>query len=317
MKKHLRILFLILVSVTFSSIQLSSATFGWVSKGNVSIFLNEMALSSWAKGGENLVGATGFFGYGLNYYSPDSNMVWENSLAMGYGFQNSDESGYRKSEDKIDLTSKYGYKAIGKYFYTFSFSFQTQFDKGYKFPNDSDFVSKFFAPAYIIAAAGFDYRPYAKLSFSFYPLAGRSIFVNDEKLANAGAYGVKKAEIDDQGNIISPGEKHRFDFGASANINYSFSPMENVDIATKLDLFNNYTDPKVSNRTNIDINSETSVNMKINNFISANIFLHMIYDQDIPIPLFKKVDGVRTLYGYGSRLQVKQTLGIGFSYNFK
>ena len=119
------------------------------------------------------------------------------------------------------------------------------------------------------------------------------------------------------GVIITPGEMSRFDFGASAKIMYSFTPMENIDIATKLDLFNNYTDPNEKNRINIDVNSETSVNMKINSYISANIFLHMIYDHDIPIPLYKKVNGVKTQYGTGARLQTKQTLGIGFSYNFK
>jgi hypothetical protein len=294
----------------------SKSAVGWDSKGNFSILFNEMALSNWAKGGENQIAMTGLFGYAKNYHSEGDNMVWENALNLGYGFQTSDQYSYRKSEDKIDLTSKLGYRAVGKYYYSFAFSFQTQFDNGYKFPNDSDIVSKFMAPAYVIAAAGFDYKPYDKLSFSFYPLSGRLIVVNDQGLANVGAYGVKKAVIQN-GVIITQGETSRFDFGASAKIAYSFTPMENIDIATKLDLFNNYTDPNEANRTNIDVNSETSVNMKINSYISANIFLHMIYDQDIPIPLYKKINGVKTQTGTGARLQTKQTLGIGFSYNFK
>lgn len=307
------ILSLILIFTANTSYSLAA---GWDSKGNFSVLFNEMALSNWAKGGENQIAMTGLFGYAKNYRSEGDNMVWENALSLGYGFQTSDQYSYRKSEDKIDLTSKLGYRAVGKYYYSFAFSFQTQFDNGYKFPNDSDIVSRFFAPAYVIAAAGFDYKPYDKLSFSFYPLSGRLIVVNDQDLANAGAFGVKKAVIQD-GVIITPGEMSRFDFGASAKIMYSFTPMENIDIATKLDLFNNYTDPNEKNRINIDVNSETSVNMKINSYISANIFLHLIYDHDIPIPLYKKVNGVKTQYGIGARLQTKQTLGIGFSYNFK
>jgi hypothetical protein len=289
---------------------------GWDTKGNVSLFLNEMALSNWAKGGENQIASTALFGYKFNYMNPDSNMIWENSINLGYGFQTSDQYAFRKSEDKIDLTSKYGYLAFDHTFYSFLLSFQTQFDKGYKYPNDSTIVSKAFAPAYLIASAGFDFKPNPNLSISFYPLSGRLILVKDESLANAGAYGVMKAVLDTNGNILVPGETSRFDFGASANITFRFSPMENIDIATKLDLFNNYTDPNKSNRYNIDFNSETSINMKVNSYISANIFLQMIYDQDIPIQLFKNIDGVRTQYGTGPRLQVKQTLGIGFSYNF-
>lgn len=293
------------------------APLGWDSKGNASVFLNEIALSNWAKGGENIAAMTGIFTYGLSYNSPDTNMIWENNIGLGYGFQTSDQYAFRKSDDKIELTSKFGYIAYKKIYYSLATSFQTQFDKGYKYPNDSTVVSKFFAPAYIIASAGFDFKPFPKLSFSFYPFSGRQIFVKDQQLANIGAYGVKPAIKDSIGNIITPGETTRFDFGASANITYQFSPMENIDIATKLDLFNNYTDPRKDNRVNIDVNSETSVNMKINSFISANIYVNFIYDQDIPIPLYQTINGIKTQIGTGPRLQVKQTLGIGFSYNFK
>jgi len=314
--KKVQLIILILFIGIFSENHIYAATGGWNTKGNVSMFLNEMAISNWAKGGENQIAMTGLFSYTFDYHNVDTSIVWDNSFTTGYGFQTSDQYAFRKSEDKIDFTSKYGLRAFKDYYYSFAASFQTQYWNGYKYPNDSTIVSKFLAPAYLIIAAGFDYKPNPKLSISFYPLSGRLILVKAQELADIGAYGVKKAVLDTAGNIITPGETSRFDFGAAANLTFTFSPMENIDISTKLDLFNNYTDPKVSNRKNIDFNSETTVNMKINSYISANIYLNMIYDQDIPIPIFKTIDGVKTQVGTGPRLQIKQTLGIGFSYNF-
>jgi hypothetical protein len=90
--------------------------------------------------------------------------------------------------------------------------------------------------------------------------------------------------------------------------------MKNIKVITKLDLFNNYTDSDVNNRKNIDINSENMIHFKVNDYISANIFLHFIYDHDIPIPVYEKIDGVKTQVGVGPRLQIKQNMGIGFNY---
>lgn len=286
----------------------------WSSKGNFSTLLNEMLLSNWAQGGENQISVIGLFNYNLKYVSSDTNLIWENISDVGYGFQTSENYSFRKNEDKIDLMSKMGYRAIQDYYYSMFVNFKTQFDKGYKYPNDSDVVSRFFAPAYLIAGIGIDFKPRPNLSISFSPLSGRMTFVNNEELANAGAYGVTPAKYDEQGNMIEKGKTFRFDFGVGASIDYSFEPMKNITVITKLDLFNNYTDPDIDNRRNIDINSENMINFKVNDYISANIFLHFIYDHDIPIPIYEKIDGVKTKVGVGPRLQIKQNMGIGFNY---
>ncbi|MER3328658.1 MAG: DUF3078 domain-containing protein, partial [Candidatus Kapaibacterium sp.] len=123
-------------------------------------------------------------------------------------------------------------------------------------------------------------------------------------LSDQGAYGV------------TPGEKIRLEFGAYATLDFKKVVMENITFKSKLDLFNNYTDPNADNRTNIDVNWENSLNLTVNKYITVNMFAHLIYDHDILVPLFKEVDGEEVSDGVGRRLQVKQTLGLGFSYNF-
>jgi hypothetical protein len=92
--------------------------------------------------------------------------------------------------------------------------------------------------------------------------------------------------------------------------------MKNVNVQSRLNLFNNYTDKNIPNRRNIDVNWETLVNMKVNQYIAANIIIHLIYDDDIEIPTTRVVEGVKTRTTIGPRLQFKQALGIGFSYRF-
>ncbi len=304
----------ILIFVTLFSTQKSFSAGIWSSKGNFSTLLNEMLLSNWAKGGENQISLIGLFNYNLKYVSVDTNFIWENIADVGYGFLTSENYSFRKNEDKIDLVSKMGYRAIKDYYYSMFVNFKTQFDKGYKYPNDRDVVSRFFAPAYLIAGVGIDFKPRTNLSISFSPLSGRMTFVNNEELANAGAYGVTPAKYDELGNILAKGKTFKFDFGVGTTINYTFEPMKNIKVITKLDLFNNYTDSDVNNRKNIDINSENMIHFKVNDYISANIFLHFIYDHDIPIPVYEKIDGVKTQVGVGPRLQIKQNMGIGFNY---
>lgn len=49
--------------------------------------------------------------------------------------------------------------------------------------------------------------------------------------------------------------------------------------------------------------------MKINQYLSANISTHLIYDDDVMI---KNSEGIM-----GARVQFKEIFGIGFAYKFQ
>jgi len=77
-----------------------------------------------------------------------------------------------------------------------------------------------------------------------------------------------------------------------------------------VDLFSNY----LHNPQNIDVNWQVLINMKVNKFLSASITTHIIYDDDIMIPLDRNEDGITE--GKGPRTQFKEVLGVGLSYKF-
>ena len=65
----------------------------------------------------------------------------------------------RKSSDKIGLSTQLGYAATKVWYYTLMADLNTQFAKGYNYPDKSHYISNFFAPAYSNVALGMEYRP--------------------------------------------------------------------------------------------------------------------------------------------------------------
>ena len=300
MKRIIFVFVLILFATLFANAQ--DTVKYWNYGGFATITFNQMGLSNWTKGGENSLSLSGLMNLYAKYKKSD--FEWENTLDLGYGLLQNDEDKIRKTDDKIDFNSKLGYKAVENLFYTALLNFKSQFTEGFKYPNDSVSVSNFLAPGYLIASVGMDFKASKYFSIYFSPATGRFIFVNDQRLADSAIYGNVK------------GEKFKADFGAYLTTQVQLSLMENVDFKSKLDLFNNYTDKNEGNRSNIDVNWESSIVMKVNSFITANIFTHLIYDHDTKVPIYENINNVKTKIGEGPRTQFKEVLGIGLSYKF-
>lgn len=284
----------------------------WKYKGFFSSQLNQASFNNWAAGGQNAISNVNLFSLGAAYKK--GNISWENNLDMGYGILKIQDTPLRKNEDKIDLVSKFGRSLVNQWSATGLANFKSQFAPGYKYPNDSVVVSRFMAPGYLIFSLGIDYKPTSYLTFNFSPATGKFTIVNDQTLADLGSYGVKAAVYDEQGNKIEDGKTVNPEFGTMLTIAFNKDIMENVRMASKMTLFNNITDKDKANRKNTDVDWETTITMKINKFISASMLFHLLYDHDIPIPIYETIDGNKVQVGTGPRLQFKQVLGVGLSY---
>lgn len=274
----------------------------WTYTGFFSQQLNQVAFSNWAAGGENSFSSTSVVNFGADYTK--DLISWENKLELAYGIVKTDDISLRKNQDRIDLLSKLGRNISPRLGISALGNFKSQFGNGYHYPNDSVAVSRFMAPGYLITALGLDYKPWEFFSVFFSPATGKFTFVRDQTLADEGAYGVE------------PGETLRTEFGAMLRLAFEKEVVENVRLASTLELFNNLTDQNKSNRKNTDVNWQTNIHMKVNPYITATFMLHMIYDHDIPIPLFETVGDELIQVGTGPRLQLQQMLGVGLSYTF-
>ncbi len=284
---------------------------GWDFKGSGTINFSRIHLSNWAAGGVNNISYLGLVNLFANYKK--EKIAWDNSGLFSYGQIKEQNKPLQKNEDRIDLTSKLGYALQEKIFIASLVNFRSQFSP--TFTPVGKHVSGFMAPAFGLVALGLDFKPIKDLAIFISPITGKFTFVLDEKLANAGAFGVQPAVIDTtNGDILAKGKTLRHEVGAYLNATYKKEVVKNVTFSTRLELFNNYSDSNKPNRKNIDVNWETFISMKVNKFLVVSIFTHLLYDNDILVPLDRDRDGV--MESKGIRTQFKDVLGIGLSYKF-
>lgn len=274
-------------------------TDGWEKGGMFALTFGQSNFTNWAAGGINTLSLNGLVGLFANY--KQGKLTWDNNLDLGYGIQKqgkNSSSMIMKTDDRLNFASKLGLKATDKLYYAALLDFKTQFTNGYNYPNDSVEISGFLAPGYLLVALGIDYRPNKDLSVFVAPLTSKTTIVNNQKLANIGAFGVDSAK-----NI-------RNEFGGYLKAVYKKEVVKNVSLITKLGLFSNY----LNNPQNIDVDWEVLLGMKINKYITANLSTQLLYDHDIDIYLQDK-DGLPT-GEVSKRIQFKEILGIGFSVKF-
>ncbi|WP_224744095.1 DUF3078 domain-containing protein [Pontibacter aquaedesilientis] len=281
----------------------------WNFGGTGTVNFSQVGLSNWAAGGQNSMSVLGILNLYGNYKKGKN--TWNNTLDLTYGSVKLEEQRLRKSDDRLELNLKYGRQASSKWFYTGQLNTRTQVSPTYSPARDS-VLSNFMSPAFILASIGMDYKPNPKLSVFLSPFTGKFTAVLSQRMADLGAFGVQAADRDIEGNLIpGTGERLRKEFGGFVNVRFRHEIFKNVTLQSKADLFSNY----LHNAKNIDVNWENLLDLKVNKFLSASLFLHMVYDDDILIDVDRNGDG--TVDGKGPRLQLKETMGIGFSYKFE
>jgi hypothetical protein len=266
----------------------------WKTGGLYNLTFNQAALSNWAAGGyksalslNTLLNLYAFYANGRN--------SWDNTLTLAYGLANTTSLGSRKTDDRIDLVSKYGYDLGKKWYLSSLFNFRSQFAPGYNYPDAKTRVltSDFMAPAYFLLSIGMDYKPNDNFSVFISPITARELIVHNDSLAAQGAYGVDS------------GKTSRFEFGAYLSINYNSNLSKTASYSGRLDLFSDY----LHNPQNVALYMTNIVNVKVTSVLSMNLALTLIYDDNIRSVRSDGTPG-------GPKLQLQEVLGVGLAYKF-
>lgn len=253
----------------------------------------QAAFFNWTQGGENNISIAGMLE--LFAHHEKGNYIWANDLRLGYGRIRTGEL-TRKGDDQIHFATMLDKKITDQFSYNAQLDFRTQFDLGFKNPTDSVPISKFMAPAYVMAGIGINWHPEEWISINFAPVSGKFTYVGDTATIPPENYG-----IDDNKQL-------RSELGATARIGVRKDLMENVNIASDLELFSNY----LHEPQNLDINWLMRINLRINKFLVTTITTHVLYDHDILIP--KTNDQGEEYLGRGT--QFKEVIAIGLTYKF-
>lgn len=277
-----------IAKITGDTLQGQKSDTAWFTGGFLNLNFGQVSLSKWAPGGENSFSVNGSFSGFANY---DKGRVrWDNNLLLSYALLNTASNGTRKTDDQIDYTSKFGYRFAKhtKWYYSALLNVKSQMANGYDYPDDINVISKFLSPAYITSSVGITWRPTSYFEVLVSPVTSKVTLVLDDSIVGInGRYGVE------------PGTNSRSEVGAYMNARFRKEIMTNVTLASRLELFNNYSDKNTPNRKNVDVNWETGILMKVNKLITASLVVQVVCDDDVL-----------------KATQYRQVLGVGFGYKF-
>jgi hypothetical protein len=253
----------------------------WKKGGNFSLMFNQASFDNWIKGGENSLALNGLINYDFNYKKDKS--VWDTKIIAAYGLSKINDA-TKKTDDRFEINSVYGKQASKYWYYSFFGDFKTQMTDGFNYDaTPATVTSKLFAPAYLNFGPGMLWKKSDNLKVNFAPATSKMTLVMDDALSAAGAYGV------------NPGESLRYEIGLAVNGYYKLNLMKNISMENILGLYSNYLD----HPENVDVDYQMNLVMSVNKYISANLGLHLLYDDNAL-----------------QDLQVKEVFGLGFNAKF-
>ncbi len=289
--------------------------------------------------GENRIGFGGAINFFANY--DRKRLSWDNQVNWQFGIQklgagplpgimSIDNRPFQKSIDELRLNSKVGYKTSekSKFFYAADYSFLSQITRTFQgsymssvFPkndpnNPADTataVSKFFSPATMTLSIGMDYKPTPKLSVYYSPIAGKTIIVADDRIADDEAEAGSGQSVhgnpwDDPNDF----ENAFFQFGSLLRIGYADKFWEErMALTSNLALYSNY----LNRPENLDVNWNNELAIQIFKGLQASLTVNIFYDHDVFVQI-TDFDAPGGVSGLGRRVNLTQQFLLKYNVVF-
>lgn len=268
----------------------------WNYGGNGTFGLTQTYLNNWKGGGESafsfLMVLKGYVNYSYK------NVRWENSgeIRNGWIRQGGDIDQTQKNDDKLGLISRLGVKAFDHWFYSAEIDFQTQFFKGYNYPDKDQLLSNYLSPVKTLIKVGLDYKPNKNFSVFLSPFTSKTVYVRDTAHVDQTRYG------------ISPTSQTLWEPGLNADVRYKVDLSPQISFETKYKMFINYQSPF----RKLDISWENLVVAQLTDRISMNFMLYLLYDDNVTFPTGRMDPEGKEIFV--PKMQTKQLMTVGFSY---
>jgi hypothetical protein len=246
----------------------------WKNKGNLSFLFNQSNFNNWIAGGENNMSGNLGINYDFNYKKSD--VTWDNKVIASYGLLQTKNADFeKKTDDRFEFNSLIGKKAFGEWNYSFFLNFRTQFTKGYIYGKDANGVeirtenTNLFSPGYLTFGPGIFWKKREHLKINFAPSTSKFTFVDKNKTSGLGY-------VDGSYFGVDTNKSMRYELGFYTSVYYKLNIITNVSAENTLNLYTNYLDkPK-----NVDIDYSLAIVMRINRYLSTNVSIQTIYDDN-------------------------------------
>jgi len=257
--------------------------------GNTRFNFNQAYFSNWISGGESAL----TFLYGLDYnfnYSDRSGLVWDTNLLLSVGTTYiSGNKFLKKADDRFEIGSLVGKQINQNWNYSGLLNIKTQLLPGYRYYKEDGLekrekISQFLSPLILQSGLGWYYKKSNDFRVNLSPVTGRAIMVSKKYTSNL-AEGEKYFGVD-------PNKSSKLFFGALISGYFKKEVMKNIIWENNFSIYVNY----LEKTQNVDFDWNANFRFKVNNKVSGNFVLHLLYDDD----LLKD-------------LQVRELLGLGIN----
>lgn len=296
----------------------------WKLTGVIGLNVTQTSFTNWAAGGQNNANGVVFANLNLAYqkglHSWEAHLITELGMMYTMGAReiiDNDKTlptNWRKSSDKIDFSTKYGFEFQKTWFVTAMASFKTQFARGKdygKFDKGDmgkpSYISNWLTPGYADFSVGIDWKPKSFISLYLSPVAGRITVCTAPEISREGVMDYTVNSLRHSYGIdTTTGKAYKADFGLTfkAQVNYTY---KNLTVMSSLVLFTPYTNKKQP-FGNFDVDWDFSISYQFLKVLNVSLMTSLKYYDQVMITDKKG--------NTGPRVQFKEVLGLGIGYSF-
>ena len=257
----------------------------WKQKKKLGVIINQSSFDNWLAGGVDSFSGTLNFDYDLAYQNEKWNWTTTLDAALGYAKISGSEF-LNKTEDQLEITTLLERKGEGALHFSSSFNLKTQNAPGYVLVAQNEALEKiktsaFFSPAYMRLGAGISFKKVEVIALQLNPLNVRLIVVDNTFTSTLS-----------EGETffgVSAGKTTRWETGPSFSLQSKLKVANNVELLNNLSVITNY----LEEFKNLDLDYTSTLNMKINEYLSAILEVQFVYDDNALAALqFRQVFGL-------------------------
>jgi len=273
----------------------------WQSKAKAELLFSENYYKDWNAGGDNIVSILFKIDWKATYNKDDLN--WDNNLKSELGMNVQEDKGLRKTSDLFEFNSNFSHKTTEKWFSSTQFRFTTQFANGYDYhkddtSDDDELKSAFLSPGKLFIGVGAKYVMNENFYVYMSPFTENTTIIINDSLARKGDINKNKQQF-----------YHKI--GPWVDVYWKYNFYNDFSVVNKLSLYTDY----FRDFGSLDyFDWQLDLSMPIGKYLTASFGFQAKFEKDI---LFDVVDDNGNTTGEKeTRLQIRQTLGIGLKYEF-
>lgn len=288
----------------------------WKVSGILSFNASATGLVNWAAGGNNNINMVA--AANVSFLYKKGAFAWDSNIDTDFGesFVDNSKHNWQKTNDKLNISTKFGWEMAKSWYLTALGSFKTQYAYGYDYSQDElSPISQFMTPSYTDLSVGIDWKPSSIFTIYVSPVAGRITTATNDQL-RAKYFGKDYYEKHFNAATGLCDRNFQAEFGASLKAGINYDKIENLKIISTVTVFTPY-----SAKPHVDLDWDFSISYQFLKVLNVSLGTQLKYYDRV---LFDKLDpetktpilNADGTVAQGPRVQFKTILGLGIGYSF-